>query len=52
MAQALGEYSNCAVLLRPDRYVAAVLPRTEIRSGLEKLRDMMESTRAEASPSQ
>ena len=44
VARALAGYRDCAILLRPDRYVAAVFRPAEVNSVLQNLRKMIDST--------
>jgi 3-(3-hydroxy-phenyl)propionate hydroxylase len=44
VARALAGYRDCAILLRPDRYVAAVFRPAEVNAVLQNLRKMIDST--------
>ncbi len=54
LAEALKGYADCAILLRPDRYVGAVLPRSDVDSALGGVRKLIDSSwdRASVVPSQ
>jgi 3-(3-hydroxy-phenyl)propionate hydroxylase len=54
LAAALAEYSGCALLLRPDHYVAAVIPLNDANSAARAVEEMVALTwtAADAAPTQ